>query len=255
VYTRKGWKTHEPVPPGGRYPIGYTVFVEIPVQAFELGRISIPGLRMEVDEGPGPRVSRLPTATLEVVATLSAADSNADFRPVHGPLAAPWWERVPWIWVIASLLGILAVVGLLVWLRRRKRRPGEAPAPITAIDPLAEALAALAALRVLNLPEQGRFAEHAFRLGQILRRYLEAIVRTTRPGDTTPELLRHLEQAGLEPDDLTRLGGLLRVWDRVKFAREPFTLDEAIRAERAVEAFLRRPTRSALAGPPAQRVA
>jgi hypothetical protein len=33
---------------------------------------------------------------------------------------------------------------------------------------------------------------------------------------------------------------LMRVWDRVKFARAPFTIDEAGRSETAVEAFVRR---------------
>jgi hypothetical protein len=67
------------------------------------------------------------------------------------------------------------------------------------------------------------------------------VTRTTRPGDTTPELVAHLRLAGLEADDLAHLAGLLRAWDQVKFAREPFTLEEAVRAERATEAFLRRP--------------
>ncbi|MGH7730201.1 MAG: hypothetical protein ACRENJ_03025, partial [Candidatus Eiseniibacteriota bacterium] len=113
------------------------------------------------------------------------------------------------------------------------------------LDPRAEALAALAELRALHLPEEERFAEHAFRLGRILRRFLEATTGVTRPGDTTPELVGHLREAGLEPDDLMRLSGLLRIWDRIKFARAPFTLDEAIRAERAIETFLRRPQAAA----------
>ena len=255
VLTRKGWKTRVPMPPEGRYRIGDTVFVEIPLQAFALGKIPIPGLRIELDDGSGPRVYRLPIVTLEMVGTISPADSNADFRSVHGPLAAPWWERVPWTWVIAALLALLAVASFLWWRRHRKPGQAAAPAAIATVDPVAEGLAALAALRALHLPEEGRFAEHAFRLGQILRRYLEAVVRATRPGDTTPELVRHLAQAGLEPEDLTRLAGLLRVWDRVKFARDPFTLDEAIRAEQAVEAFLRRRARTPRAGPPAERVA
>lgn len=222
--------------------------IEVPLQAFALGQLSVPGLRFEIDDGRGPRIYRLPTVTLTVVPVLSAADSSADFRAVHGPLAAPWWERVPWTWVILGLLGVTAIVALVVWRRWRRRAPAAAPlsAP-EARDPRLEALAALAALRGLNLPEHGRFAEHAFRLGQILRRYLEVVTRTTRPGDTTPELVAHLRQAGLEPDDLARLSGLLRAWDQVKFAREPFTLDEAIRAERATEAFLRRPAATATA--------
>jgi hypothetical protein len=179
---------------------------------------------------------------LTVVPVLTAADSNADFRAVHGPLAAPWWERVPWAWVILGVLAAVAIVALVVWRRRRRARASAPSAGPEARDPLAEALAALASLRGLSLPEHGRFAEHAFRLGQILRRYLEAVIRTTHPGDTTPELVAHLRLAGLESDDLARLSGLLRAWDQVKFAREPFTFEEAIRAERATEAFLRRPS-------------
>lgn len=222
-----------------------TASVEIPLQAFRLGEVSIPGLGVEVVDGTVTRRYRLPVVRLLVVPVLTAADSNADYRAVHGPLAAPWWERVPWTWVILGLIVVAAVVALVIWRRRRRPRGVVAVPPSTRQelrDPRVDALAALAALRGLHLPESGRFAEHAFRLGQILRRYLEAVTGTTRPGDTTPELVTHLRQAGLPPDDLTRLSGVLRSWDQVKFAREPFTLEEAVRTERATEAFLRQPT-------------
>jgi len=245
IYTRGGWRGRRPQPqPYGRYDISSldTMGIEVPVQAFALGPLTVPGLRLEIDDGRGPRVLQLPSVSLMILPTLSVADSNAQFRDVHGPLAAPWWERVPWTWVVLGLLVAAAIVAWIVWRRRRRRTPAMVPAARpAALDPRAEALAALAALRAQNLPERGRFTEHAFALGQILRRYLEAVTRTTRPGDTTPELVAHLRLAGLEADDLTRLAGLLRAWDQVKFAREPFTLEEAVRAERATEAFLRRP--------------
>ena len=228
----------------GRYELGGwrdTLFVEIPLQAFALGHLPIPGVPVEIDDGRGARIVRLPTVSLDVVPVLTAADSNADYRALHAPIAAPWWERVPWLWVALGII-VLAVawVAFRLWRMRRVAAPALAPAAL-AIDPRAEALAALTALRALRLPEHGRFAEHAFRLGQILRRYLEASTGVTHPGDSTPELIAHLRSAGLTADDLTRLSGLLRVWDRVKFAHEPFTLDEAVRAERAVEGYARRP--------------
>lgn len=233
------WGTRQAARRSGRMD---TVTVSIPLQAFELGELAIPGLRFEIQPpGQAPALHRLPVTRLRVVSVLTAADSTGRFRELHGPIAAPWWERVPWRWVIAGLLLIAAIVALALWWRRRKPKAVVAPAAPIAIDPQAEALAALAELRTFRLPEHGRFAEHAFRLGQILRRYLEAVTRVTRPGDTTPELVRHLAQAGLDPQDQTRLSGLLRVWDRVKFAREPFTADEATKAESAVESFLRRP--------------
>ena len=220
-----------------------TAWVEIPLQVFELGVIPIPGIgvRYVPNNGGTPRAvaARAPTARLVVIPVLTAADSNATLRPLHGPLAAPWWERVPWLWVIVGALLIALLV--LVLRMRRRRKPGAQVAPVRpALSPAAEAMAAIAELRRLDLPRQERFAEHAFRLGQILRRFLEATVATTNPGDTTPELVRHLAEAGLSDDDQKRLAGLLRVWDRVKFAREPFTYDEAMRAETAVEGYIRR---------------
>jgi hypothetical protein len=234
-----------------RFPDLDTMGIEVPLQVFALGQTEVPGLALEIDQGQGQRIVQLPPVTVFIAPVLTAADSAADFRGLHGPLSAPWWERVPWLWVgLAALLGL----AITAWrFARRRRRPVAAPvapAPIVMRgDPLAEALAALAELRALGLPEQGRFAEHAFRLGQILRRYLEVIVGVVQPGDTTPELVHHLEDAGVEPEEVAPLSRLLRSWDQVKFAREPYTLDEAQRAERAVETHLRR------AGPASQRVA
>src|SRR5262249_53972047 len=149
--------------------------------------------------------------------------------------AAPWWELVPWKWVAITLLAIAGVVILLLFFRRRKPVAAKAPAaPVRRRDPTAEALAELAALKRLQLPEKGRFDEHAFQLGRILRRFVEATLGLPRPGDTTPELLAHLQLAGLSADDLGRLNRLLRLWDGIKFAQLESSVDEASRCEDAV---------------------
>ncbi|OGF15312.1 MAG: hypothetical protein A2W00_06940 [Candidatus Eisenbacteria bacterium RBG_16_71_46] len=217
-----------------------TVKVAVPLQVFALGVVSVPGLRFELTQNGATTVRRLPMTQVTIVPVIAAGDTAADLRPLRGPLRAPWWERVPWRWVLVGLLLIAAVAALVTWLRRR---PRAAPAAIPAAaprDPASEALQELAALRRLQLPAAGRFATHALHLTRILRRFLERTTRAPRPGDSTPELLLHLEEAALEADDLLRLGGLLRAWDRVKFARAPSTVDEAERAEQAVEALVRR---------------
>ena len=226
-------------------PTPDTAWIEVPLQAFQLGVVPIPGIgfryeRLARSSTPESGMAHAPTARLIVVPLLTAADSNATLRPMHGPLAAPWWERVPWRWVTLGLVALLlAWLAVRAWRRRRRVTPSATPAAVP-LSPAAQALAALAALRALDLPRQERYAEHAFRLGQILRRYLEATVPATHPGHTTPELVRHLGEAGLSAGEVQRLAGLLRVWDRVKFAREPFTFDEAQRAEEAVESYVRR---------------
>jgi hypothetical protein len=220
-----------------------SVWVEVPLQAFALGALSIPGLGVELRSGGAAlRYARLPMTRLVVAPVIPADDSTARLRGLRGPLAAPWWERVPWLWVA----GALAVIAAVVWLvrRLRKRPPAKvaapAPAPAVRRDPVAEALTELAALRRLGLPAQARYGEHAFHLSKILRRFLEATAGAPRPGDTTPELVERLRDAWLEPADLERLQGLLTRWDRVKFARAPSSAEDCTAAEAAVESWVRR---------------
>jgi len=223
-----------------------SVVVTIPLQVFETGRVSVPGLRFQVDRlAPSnqPVAGRLPVVQLLVAPTVTAADSAAELRPVRGPLLAPWWERIAWGMVLAALVVLAVIVAVVVWWRRRK--PAVAPvrvapaAPRLRRDPAQLALAALAALRAQRLPEQGQHGEHALGLTRILREYLEAKLITPRPGDTSAELLTRLS-AALPAEDVVRLEGLLGFWDRVKFARAPMGLEEARRCEDAVEALVRR---------------
>jgi hypothetical protein len=79
----------------GRTPLD-TVKVEIPLQIFALGDVAIPGIELWLPYVlPVRRESmrRLPTIHATVLPALAAADSNAELRPVRGPLSAPWWER------------------------------------------------------------------------------------------------------------------------------------------------------------------
>jgi hypothetical protein len=215
-----------------------TLEVEATLQVFRLGEIAIPGLRFTAQEGGRTRIGRLPLVRLRIASMMTAADTNARLRPLRGPLAAPWWERVPWTWVVLGIVALGAVAALIMWWRRRK--PRELPVAAPVHDPAATARLALAALRRLDLPAHGRFAEHTLHLSRIARRFLEETSHTPRPGDTTPELLGHLEGAALRPADLERLGAVLRIWDQVKFARASSSIEEAKQGEQVVEELVRR---------------
>ncbi|HEY6867638.1 MAG TPA: hypothetical protein VI792_10285, partial [Candidatus Eisenbacteria bacterium] len=246
-------------------PAGYdTLALETRLQVFATGPVSIPGPSFVLPGARDPAPRRLPVAHVTLLAMPGVADSNAELRPVRGPLPAPWWERVPWTLVLAAAALIAAVILLIVWVRRRAKTAAPARAgPAVARDPAEVLLADLAALRAQELPRQGRFADHALILTRILRRFLEATAGTPHPGDTTPELLRHLEAAGFEAGLLAQLALLLRLWDQVKFARQPSTAAEAARAEQVIEEMAQRRLReraaaqAAGAAPPAagERVA
>ena len=234
------------VPGGGGLD---TARVDGDVQLFELGRVDVPGPRFVLPD-VGAAEHALPVVHVDVRPTLTPADSNAQLRPVRGPLAAPWWERVPWRWVAAVAAVLLAlIVALIVWRRRRRPVAAVPAAPRPAVDPVAETLAELAALRRLDLPGQRRFAEHAFQLTLILRRFLERTSGGLKPGLTSRELVAWLGQHPTRVD-VPRLDALLGVWDRIKFARAPGSVEQSLEAEAAVEAWVR-----AHARPPEREVA
>jgi hypothetical protein len=220
-----------------------TLYVETEVSAFRLGEVTVPGLRFRNTNSKAV-LGKLPDLRLVVMPVLSAADSNAELRPARGPLAAPWWENIPWLKVIAVAV-ILAALALLVWVlikRRRKAAPKPVAVPRPSMNPAARALAELAALRQQRLPELGRFDEHALAITRIARRYLEAIDSRSRPGFTTRELLAALEVGRLGPSQRQELERWLTVWDGIKFARVGSTTAEAARAEEAVETLIRSTT-------------
>lgn len=213
--------------------------LEVPVQAFQLGMHVIPGWTVEVNDGSGPRRMQLPGVRLAVAGEIAPGDTSARLRPLHGPLAAPWWERIPWLRVAAGVGALIAVVLLVRALRRRRPAPLAAPAPVAAVDPAARALAELNALRRERLPEQGRFGEHAFHLTRIARGYVEAVAIGPRPGDTTPELVARLARAPLPGAATGDLSALLRGWDLIKFARAATDAGEARGGETALERLIR----------------
>jgi hypothetical protein len=184
------------------------------VQAFELGSVAVPGVAFVDAATAVPSPQRLPGATLRVVSILTPADSNAQLRPVRGPIAAPWWERVPWLFVVLGLIAVAVVIALVRRMRRKEQRPALAPvAPRVVHDPAALARARLAKLRARHLPEDG---------------------------DTTSELSERLQGTALRTTDVAEIAELLQRWDRVKFARVVPTVQEAHRHERDVEAFIER---------------
>lgn len=233
-----------------------SVGFEATLQVFRTGEVVIPGVGVQVTPLPGqPTGARvaLPTVRVNITPSLSAADSAAELKGLHGPLTAPWWERIPWRIVFLVLLGLACLMAFIRWWRRRKPvaravRPVASAAVVVAprLDPAAEALRALRALQEREWPQAGRFGDHALELTAILRRYLERTLASPRPGDTSGELLERLRGTRVAPADLQRLEALLALWDRVKFARAPLSTDEALRTEEAVESYIRREAQARL---------
>jgi hypothetical protein len=198
-----------------------------------------PAIRFHVP-GEAERLGRFPTTGFVVGRTVPETGPEPPLRGMKALIAAPWWQRVPWWWIVAALLATALVVALVrAWLLRAKPRAA-VPAPdVPEEAPEIAARRRLAALIAQRLPEAGRTYEHGSELADILRRYAERRFESPRPGFTTRELLQHLAaRAEVLPADVERLRVILEACDLTKFARRPYDADRAHAAERDATALV-----------------
>ena len=142
------------------------------------------------------------------------APSLANLEPMLPPRPVP--QRVATGWLVAAAAGAvaLAILGVVV-VRRRKRRPIQ-PRRQT---PEEIAQAALALLLAENLPARGLIKEFYLRLTGIVRQYVEDTTGLRAPEQTTEEFLRDMRSRAVFPSDRShRLAEFLESADLIKYA-------------------------------------
>ena len=119
----------------------------------------------------------------------------------------------------AAAIGVvLLLLALLYWQRRRRR--GELPIAVPRIPSHEAALQAMNELAMIP-PSQGKV--FYFRLGEVLRVYLQQRFRIDAPEMTTEELTPQLGRLPIAELDTQSLATLFRSGDLVKFADVPAT--------------------------------
>lgn len=140
--------------------------------------------------------------------------ASAELRDIKPPLAA----RGPlWPWLLAA-----AALAAAAWLLSRRKPSAARPTAAEPVDERpAEAIAeaALADLEASGLWAQGLHKEHALRLTEILRRYLEARFPLPATRLTTSELHRGLRTLELDRAVVALFKSLFDRADLVKFAK------------------------------------
>ncbi|MDY6970784.1 MAG: hypothetical protein SV775_00485 [Thermodesulfobacteriota bacterium] len=163
-----------------------------------------------LDEEGKTQVLTVDPLSLTVLSNLGEKPDEAQLRPIQGiiPIKAPWLIYLPWAAGTAGLL--LIVLGLVWWLKRRRRNklliPCDDPPHIRARNEIER-------LEAQGLFEKGHVKEFYFRFSEVLRRYLEAIRGFPAAESTTEEI------AFLIDREMDRsLLPLLRQADLIKFA-------------------------------------
>jgi len=221
---------------------------------FALGPHEIPAVALELSGPAGLQTLRVtgPPVTGLGLLDPKAPPEQLQLRELAPP--APLMVRsLRLVWWTVGVLGGLALA-LLAWraLRRRRHRAVETPPPIPPHERLARRLAVLEADR---LGERGHAREHFYRLSEMVREYLGALLGTPALDLTTEELLERARDLGdprLDPADLRPF---LEDVDLVKFARAEAGPGECASAVAWARALLDRTRPPAPAEPAAQGAA
>jgi hypothetical protein len=155
---------------------------------------------------------------LEIIVTATPAPDDlndmAAIKDIHREPTL-WTDYLPWL---LGTLGVLAILGLLFWLAKRKAaakiqsRNVQIPAHELALKKL-EVL--VQKNRIMN----GLVKEHYAELTFILREYLEKRFSVPALESTTEETVAHLNQLDFPMHLTSKLQGLLEQADLAKFAQ------------------------------------
>ncbi len=192
---------------------GNSLVREITLLFFDADTISLAPLTIAFKDADS-----IPTNALEiqVYATPAPEDIN-DMAPIKDISREPvyWMDYLP---LALSILGVLAVLGLLFWWYSRAKKRTVLSRTL-GLPPHELALKKLAALSQKTFWSSGAFKAHCAELTFILREYLEKRYQVPALECTSQELLTHLDPTDF-PDELKAdLEKVLTQTDLVKFAK------------------------------------
>jgi len=153
---------------------------------------------------------------IKVKSLLSAGADSADIRPLKAPYEFKRNLTPYYFWGGVILLA-LVIVGVLIWLRLRKRK--RAAASLDLRPPWEIAFERLALLKGQSYLANGQFKHYYIELTEIAREYMGHMYEINVLDMTTEEFLFHFQQQPA-PDGLhENMGRFLQHGDLVKFAK------------------------------------
>ncbi len=192
---------------------------ELVLTSFDSGYYFIPPVTVRYLNSGVPDSTKSGDLAL-LVNTIPNVSDSTQLAPIKNIIGEPLSlsDALPW------LLGLLALVGLIIWFRRWRNRPAKEEAPAAKIVPATPphqiALEQLETLRQAQLWQKGEIKEYHSQLSHIVRTYLEGRFDIPALESTTWEIVQALKnRTDLPPDQVQMLRKLLETSDLVKFAK------------------------------------
>lgn len=182
------------------------------ITSFDSGSWTIPAFVLQAGK------KRFRTDTFSIAVTFSPQDTAQGYHDIKDILLVknPGNPYIPWIIAAVTLLALL---GIIYFLRKKKKPAPVVREPVSKLTPVEEAMQALNELKKEDLPRKGEVKQYYTRLNDILRWYVFRKFNITSLEKTNEELVLQLKQTRLSHPDYTTLAQELRMADFVKFAK------------------------------------
>lgn len=181
---------------------------------------TIPPLKFIIENNSATDTLITENIPLEILSVVNSKDSIIDIKDLRSQQIAgkaPLW----WFWLLISVVAIIALVFVVLLIKRRLSKPEKLPPPKPAYEEAIEALGILYGKRYL---QQGLIREYVFELSEIFKRYIGRRFQVNAEEYTAEELIAWLGVSGLELKVRHPVEWFFRTTDLVKFAK--FTPDD-----------------------------
>jgi hypothetical protein len=200
-------------------PGNITVNQSYTITSFDAGTYTIPPFTIGTSAGPiKTNELTLQVETVKVDTTKAIYDIKRPMTVSYGILD---WIKDNAIWLAPSLLGLLAIIGLILYLKNRpKKEAVTIQKPKPGLPPHIIAINKLKELRDKKLWQQGEIKQYYVEISDILREYLEKRYVIKAHEQTTDEIFDSLRNIAITAANKNTLRQILTLADLVKFAKE-----------------------------------
>jgi hypothetical protein len=198
--------------------VNITVRKSYTITAFDQGTDTIPSF--EFGSSQGVLKSNEQTLYVQTV----KVDTTKAIYDIKQPLAVSYtfwdWLRDHWIWVVSVLAVILAIIGIVWYIKTRSKKEKAVKVIVPEVPLDVQTISLLQALRDKKLWQQGHTKAYYIDLSDIIREYLEKRYTIKTHEKTTDEIFAALKYIDITDANRSALRKILVMADLVKFAKE-----------------------------------